>query len=159
MKTAPERISSPFPMRKHLSHDVPAWVQDGATYFITICTMPKKVNQLCFPDVAMPLRESMEFRQAKGEWWVHLLLFMPDHLHALMGFAPLPGMRRSISQWKRYAAREFGIAWQDGFFDHRLRNDDSWQEKAHYIRMNPVRAGLLDQAEQWPYAWPAMPKR
>jgi putative transposase len=144
-------------MRKHLPHDVPAWVQDGATYFVTICTPPKMVNQLCFPNMAMLLRESMNFCQARGEWWLHLLVFMPDHLHALMCFARAPGMRRSISQWKRYVARELHIHWQDGFFDHRLRNDESFQEKAHYIRMNPVRAGLVERPEEWPYTWSNMP--
>jgi hypothetical protein len=32
--------------------------------------------------------------------------------------------------------------WQKGFFDHVLRSGESYTEKWHYIRDNPVRAGL-----------------
>jgi putative transposase len=91
--------ASDFPRRKHLPHEIPAWVEDGTTYFITICITPKSRNQLCIPQVAHRIQESMHFRQERGEWWMPLLLLMPDHLHALMGFARTPGMKRSISLW------------------------------------------------------------
>ena len=42
--------------------------------------------------------------------------------------------------------------WQAGFFDHVLRSDESRSEKWEYIRMNPVRAGLVEEADDWPYA-------
>lgn len=36
--------------------------------------------------------------------------------------------------------------WQRDFFDHRLRSIESAAEKAQYIRMNPVRAGLVNRS-------------
>ena len=48
--------------------------------------------------------------------------------------------------------RSSGRAWQDGFFDHVLRSGESYGEKWGYVRMNPVRAGLVGCAEDWPYA-------
>jgi putative transposase len=39
-----------------------------------------------------------------------------------------------------------GIAaphWQKDFFDHVLRSEEPYQEKWHYVRENPVRAGLV----------------
>jgi len=41
--------------------------------------------------------------------------------------------------------------WQEGFFDHLLRSDESHAEKWEYVRQNPVRAGLCHQPEEWPY--------
>jgi hypothetical protein len=41
--------------------------------------------------------------------------------------------------------------WQEGFFDHVLRSSESYSEKWSYVRMNPVRAGLCAEPEQWPY--------
>jgi REP element-mobilizing transposase RayT len=41
--------------------------------------------------------------------------------------------------------------WQPGFFDHILRTDESYGEKWNYVRENPVRAGLVRTAEEWPY--------
>ena len=41
--------------------------------------------------------------------------------------------------------------WQEGFFDHVLRNSESYSEKWEYVRMNPVRARLCERPEDWPY--------
>ena len=78
---------------------------------------------------------------------------MPDHLHALVACPRDEDLAKMVATWKRFTAHDAGIAWQKGFFDHRLRNDESLQEKAHYIRMNPVRKGLVAQPEDWPYVW------
>jgi hypothetical protein len=39
------------------------------------------------------------------------------------------------------------------FFDHRVRSEESLEEKACYIRLNPVRAGLITCPDDWPYFW------
>ena len=142
-----------LPKRKTLPHGVPSWVEGGAEYFITICTKPRGKNQLCHSDKAEFIQESLQFRQDRGELWVHLLLLMPDHLHAIMSFSPRVGMQKTLSDWKRYTCRKGGIDWQRDFFDHRLRRDESYVEKAYYIRMNPVRAGRIEKPEDWPYVW------
>ena len=77
---------------------------------------------------------------------------MPDHLHALITNAPDKKLGELIGSWKRYVTRKTGIEWQKNFFDHRLRNDESWDEKAAYIRANPVRAGLIKENETWVYS-------
>jgi hypothetical protein len=41
--------------------------------------------------------------------------------------------------------------WQPGFFDHLLRNDESYARKWEYVRENPVRAGLVAERDQWPH--------
>ncbi|MDD2239660.1 MAG: transposase [Kiritimatiellae bacterium] len=46
---------------------------------------------------------------------------------------------------------KYGRAWQEGFFDHALRSSESYSEKWNYVRMNPVRAGLVNNAEDWPF--------
>ncbi len=142
-----------LPERKILPHKIPSWVENSATYFITICAKPKGINQLCFDAKTNLIRESLKFRQDRGELWVHLLLLMPDHLHAIMSFSPQVDMQQSITDWKRYTCIVGGISWQRDFFDHRLRKDESYLEKAQYIRMNPVRAGLTDSPDEWPYVW------
>jgi REP element-mobilizing transposase RayT len=43
-------------------------------------------------------------------------------------------------------------AWQRGFFDHVLRSDESYAQKWNYARENPVRAGLVDNADDWPFS-------
>ncbi|MDZ8117194.1 REP-associated tyrosine transposase [Pontiella agarivorans] len=142
-----------LPERKGLPHGIPYWVDSGSEYFITICAKPRGVNQLCQESRFECLRDSLQFRQDRGDLWVHLCLLMPDHLHAIMSFNRDVGMQKSITDWKRYTCTQSGIQWQRDFFDHRLRADESYIEKAHYIRMNPVRAGLCEQPEDWLYVW------
>jgi hypothetical protein len=36
-------------------------------------------------------------------------------------------------------------------FDHVLRNDESYSQKWEYVRKNPVRAGLVQRTDDWPY--------
>ena len=141
------------PRRKKLYHDIPLWVADGAEYFITICCHKRGENQLCYDERANLLIEAFRFRQQRGDLWLHLLLLMPDHLHAIVSFSPLVGMEKCITDWKRYTARGIGVQWQRDFFDHRLRSDESHVEKAYYIRMNPVRAGYVSDSDKWKYVW------
>ena len=41
--------------------------------------------------------------------------------------------------------------WERGFFDHVIRNEESYARKWEYVRQNPVRAGLVKFTEDWPY--------
>jgi putative transposase len=124
-----------LPTRKQLPHDPPSWAKPGSIFFITICCSPKGQNQLCQAETA------------------HLFLLMPDHLHALLSFPCDRNMKSVISKWKEYTAKHVGIRWQRDFFDDRLRSNESFDEKAHYIRRNPVRENLVSEMTAWPYAW------
>ena len=42
--------------------------------------------------------------------------------------------------------------WQRGFFDHVLRSEESYEQKWNYVRDNPVRAGLVTDADDWLFA-------
>jgi putative transposase len=144
---------SALPVRTKLHHDVPSWAADNATYFVTICTEARRVNHLCFPDVGHHVLESAVYRQTLMQWWLHLCLLMPDHVHMLVRPMERPGLAHAIYEWKKYTARHFRISWQRDFFDHRLRANESLLEKAEYILQNPVRAGLVADAREWPYVW------
>lgn len=147
-----------LPIRKHLPHDIPNWVPDDAIFFITVNCLIRGKHQLNNAPIADLLFESVQHRQQAGIWYVHLMILMPDHIHALMSFPRETSMRSVLFKWKEFAAKKSGIRWQRDFFDHRLRRDESYEEKAHYIRMNPVRKQLVTSPEDWPYVWnPPLP--
>ena len=85
-------------------------------------------------------------------------VIMPDHVHLFVAF-PMAGL--TLSEWigglKTMLGKKLlrlGIQkphWQEGFFDHVLRSAESYAQKWEYVRMNPVRAGLCEKPEQWPY--------
>ena len=139
------------PTRKSLPHLVPNWVPDGSVYFITLNALPRGEDPL-LPH-APALWDSILFNTDRGLWWPHLLVVMPDHLHGLFGFSREAAIQKAVTDWKHFNGHTFGITWQRDFFEHRLRGDESFDEKAFYIRMNPVRRGLCAKPEEWPYTW------
>ncbi len=147
-----------MPRRKKLPHDIPSWVQDGSLYFITVNARPRGTNQLATTTTGPLIWDSVVHNVEHGMWWPRLLVLMPDHLHGLISFPRDPGIKKTISNWKHFTAHTLGIRWQRDFFEHRLRSDESFDEKAHYIRMNPVRQGLCFEPGEWPYVW-SMPDR
>ena len=44
-----------------------------------------------------------------------------------------------------------GDIWQQGFTDHRIRDEEDWVHHLEYIRMNPVRASLADAPASYPF--------
>jgi REP element-mobilizing transposase RayT len=138
--------------RSQLPHDVPHWIDPTQeAFFITINCLPRGSNQLATMAVWQEIMESIVFRETRGEWSWRLILAMPDHLHGIVTFPNHFDLRKSISSWKRWLATKAHVKWQDGYFDHRLRSLESACEKADYIRMNPVRAGLVASPEEWAF--------
>jgi REP element-mobilizing transposase RayT len=142
--------------RKRLPHDVPSWAPDGSIYFITINASPRGSDVLLAQATA--LWDSVQFISKQGRWWPRLFVVMPDHVHGLFCFTREVGIQKVVRDWKHYTAHDLGIPWQRDFFEHRLRRDESLDEKSHYIRMNPVRRGLCAAPEDWPFIWSLHPR-
>ena len=140
-----------LPQRIKLPHEVPAWVDQGARHFFTINCRDRGVDSLVAEGRAARLLESVTHYEKIGRWYVWLFLVMPDHLHGIVSFNLARGIQQAVSSWKGYGAKKYGIHWQSGFFEHRLRSREEYDEKAAYIRMNPVRQGLVKEAGQWPW--------
>ena len=141
------------PVRKHLPHDIPSWVDTAKEiYFLTVNCRHRGVDQLTAAELAPRILDTVRFRQQQSLWFAHLFLLMPDHVHGLVSFPP--GVRRFrsvVSDWKRWTSRQLGVVWQSDFFEHRLRHEESLREKADYILLNPVRAKLVSRPEDWPH--------
>ena len=105
------------------------------------------------PAVFSILATAAEAYQAKGKWWMDILLAMPDHLHAMASFPEVGSMGSVIRDWKRFVAKRAGVVWQAGFFDHRLRSHELASATWRYIVLNPVRKGLIGEPDDWPYVW------
>ena len=140
--------------RNSLPHEVPPTIgpnPEGEMYFITICCVPRGANQLACDDIWHAFVETIVKRESDGDLRCGIALAMPDHFHALLSFSGEQSMRQVVTAMKSWMSKCKGIKWQRDFFDHRLRGWESATEKAHYIRMNPVRAGLCEKPEDWPY--------
>ncbi len=84
---------------------------------------------------------------------------MPDHLHLLV---QSPGEGTTISRFvqglKSMTTRlhwklgGVGKLWQRGFYDHILREGEDLTTVGEYIFNNPLRKGLVESAEKYPYS-------
>jgi putative transposase len=142
-----------FPRRLH--HEVPSWVEDGTLFHIRIALeRGLKQNPLTHPSLGRAILDSAILYQQKERWHVTVFLLMPDHLHALLSFPRNESMSGVISDWKRFHACKYQVAWQEGYFDHRLRDDERGEQlsmKIDYIRQNPIAAGLCADVAVWPW--------
>ena len=149
----PADVIRPYPTRKHLGHGVPGWVKPDSLFFITVCAATRIGQPLLTTDRGQHLLGSVKHLHEAGAWYARLFLIMPDHVHGIVAFPSDTTMANRISSWKGYTAKALGIEWQERFFDHRIRSSESLQEKCSYIRMNPVRAGLVARAEDWGFVF------
>ncbi len=136
-------------------------------YFVTFNTHTR-ASLLAQPEVHGAFIEycgrAADFRVGVGRY-----VIMPDHIHLFVCFGIgctttlggwIKGLKRALdrallsmrSKPLQVAGQKLASFWQPGFNDHLLRSDENYAEKWEYVFQNPVRAGLVAQAESWPYA-------
>jgi putative transposase len=105
------------------------------------------------------LARVVQARREKYHFLLTAWVFLPDHWHAII----LPRYPLTISrvmesikvgstQRLNSSRRESGLLWQPRFFDRAVRTVQEYYEKVECIHLNPVRAGLVERAEDWPWS-------
>jgi REP element-mobilizing transposase RayT len=83
--------------------------------------------------------------------------FMPDHQHLIIsGINSGSNMLNVIKSYKQktgywLSQNQINADWQKGFFDHIIRKDEGLINVARYILNNPVRNGLVENWQDYPY--------
>jgi phosphoglycerate dehydrogenase-like enzyme/REP element-mobilizing transposase RayT len=139
------------PQRAHPAHGVVVLPNDPTIVFVTVCTKDRS-RWLATPEVHSLLRSVWA---AATAWCVGRYVIMPDHVHffAAPGDPELP-LENWVKYWKSQFTKAHRVAahrWQTDHWDTRMRRQDIYEEKWQYVVENPVRHGLVEQAEDWPY--------
>ena len=146
------------PERKHLKR-LGTVYENHPRYFITACVRDRR-KLLTSPGVHDILRNHWLKSLDLHGWAVGSYVIMPDHVHFFCtdaaGTTPLS---RMVGAWKQWSAKEIcpllevePPLWQNEFFDHLIRSGESYSEKWNYVRNNPVRAGLVEDADHWSFS-------
>ena len=83
---------------------------------------------------------------------------MSNHVHILIWpKALLPEITKAIKGFTAHEAnrildRTGKKFWQDESFDHAVRSEDEFYRIMRYIERNPVKAGLVESPEEWPWS-------
>jgi len=148
-----------MPEHKHLRRLDSVWIQ-SPIFFVTSCTWDRRRILANFDTVAI-LRSEMSGAREKHGWNIGRYVIMPDHVHFFCASEQTPGaasLSRFVGAFKEWTAKRMVAAgakppvWQKQFFDHVLRSEESYTNKWVYVRENPVRAGLVTRADDWPHA-------
>ena len=126
-------------------------------FFVTVCTY-RRVPLLA--NVAVNARFVQFVQQAYTKYNIAVgrYVIMPDHIHFFVRGPDDFDLGRWMGVLKQFLAKAIPCnkrpkrLWQRRFFDHVLRSEESYAQKWNYVRDNPVRAGLVAKAEDWPYA-------
>jgi putative transposase len=131
-------------------------------YFITI-NVRERQQLFTNGQLVATCREQIESACKANAFHVIAHCYMPDHLHLLLeGLTGGSDLRKCIKDAKQrssYQAVRFGVGrlWQPGYHDRIVRQDEDIARYADYIVENPVRAGLVARAADYPYASTVLP--
>ena len=145
-------------------------------YFMThtiVAWIPVFTRKAYFEVVLEALKYCRDVKGLRIYAWV----MMDNHLHMIAAGADIV---KTIKEFKSYTAREIlrltqeggkdwlldqfkfyksGYksgskyqVWQDGYHPQEISNDQMLRQKMDYIHHNPVRAGLVEKAEDWLYS-------
>ena len=128
------------------------------TFFITASTWQGRA--LFFSErMAQLFLECLYRYRKQGKYLLHEFVLMPNHFHAIVSPADGITLERAVQFIKGGFSYEVGKQisrsveiWQRGFVDHRIHNVEDYVRHVEYIHQNPVRAGLVLEADGYRYS-------
>lgn len=126
-------------------------------YFVTCCSYRRR-PVLANTVMHAGFSEFAERAYAESGVAVGRYVIMPDHLHLFVCgpddfiLGRWVGALKRVMQKRLAGPRSSDPFWQRGFFDHKLRNGESYSQKWNYVEENPVRAGLTKSLGDWPFS-------
>ncbi len=97
---------------------------------------------------------------AAGKFSVRDFVIMPDHVHLLLSVREDTTIEKAMQLIKgRFSYRlkhecgYLGEVWQVGFSESRADDAASLERYRRYIAQNPVKAGLAERAQEYPYCY------
>jgi REP element-mobilizing transposase RayT len=152
-------------------------IQDSIYYLTTV--VYGRLPIFTTPGFAIPIIDSLNYYRYKQQYKILGYVIMPDHLHLLIWLqgkstiseimrdlkkftavriirqAEVENRRHWLSAFKQAGEatdRSQNKVWQDSYWDKIIFSERLLREKLNYIHRNPVRAGLVESVEAFPYS-------
>jgi putative transposase len=144
--------------RSHLKRLPRAFYEGSASYIHWTMTREKRQTGWLDSLSHARIREFLLHSLIRYELVCPIYILMPDHGHfLLMGYSETSCQKPAIAQfrrqWNQMLKPTFGLQHQahDNVLTEKDRERDAFQSIAYYISQNSTRAGLVSQAEHYPY--------
>ena len=131
----------------------------GSIHFITTVARIRG-PRFVVPVVCRELLGIFEWYRARFEVTCLGYVLMPDHLHALLlQDDDEPIVPRLVRGFKSLSSRRLwhergkpGTLWHYRYDDVPVPGSEAAQTKLQYMHANPVRAGIVERAEEYPWS-------
>ncbi len=130
----------------------------GEIYAVTVVTEGREPvfrNERYASDAIAAIRDCERNRLSASLAWV----VMPEHVH-WMFLLSLGALGACVQRFKSISTRAINAGrsgaesvWQRGYYGHRLRSDEDLFAQVRYLVANPIRRGLAQRIEDYPYWW------
>jgi putative transposase len=137
---------------------MPLAPQEVRTFFVTAVTWQRRPLFRADPMARLFIDTLFRYRNQRS-FLLHEFVLMPDHFHLLLTPAYEVSLGESLQLVKggfsfraKKELRSNLEIWQPGFTEHRVHDCEDFRGHATYIRENPVRAGLAEDAITYPYS-------
>jgi putative transposase len=124
------------------------------TFFITSVTAQRRALFQRAATADLLVDVFLHYRE-QGKYVLHDFVVMPDHFHALVTPADVISLERAVQFIKGgffFRLKSSLPVWQASFTNHRIRDERDFEQNREYIRMNPVRAGMVVRIEDYPHS-------
>jgi putative transposase len=132
---------------------IPSRSDRTGTFFVTSATFQRRRLFQVTAKAELFLETLQQYRR-EGHYKLHAFVVMPDHIHLLLTPQAIT-IERAMGLIKggfsHRLASKFPV-WQRGFTDHRVRDAEEFQIRRDYIHLNPVRAGIVERCDSYPYS-------
>jgi len=108
--------------------------------------------------IALIIFDSFDWLETENrQEWICIMV-MPDHLHTVVKLGEGQTLANVLHSMKLFTARQInshlsriGPLWQKGYTDWGIRNETILNRAIRYCYTNPVRAGLVVSARDYPF--------
>lgn len=143
-----------LPKRKKIRLSGRAYLK-GDAFSITIATSERYPWFQLYPELSdkviqLLIEMGTERKAILNSWCI-----MPDHAHILLQDKDIIDFVRTFKGRLTPIARRLEPGrslWHRSFYDHALRKEESLNVVSRYIWGNPVRAGIVDRASNYPWS-------
>jgi len=144
--------------------------EENYSYFLTVITYKRRPILIKNIDL---LRKSFHLSLNRYKYTIDAIVILPDHFHMIITPKIPNEYPKIISHIKRSFVfglsdefrneckielsnaqfkRQLSGVWQKRFYEHTIRNEKDLYLHLDYILHNPVKHGLVENAEFWEYS-------
>ncbi len=132
--------------------------QETRTYFVTSNTVVRKMIFTSADMAELFIKVCNENREKK-RMEIHEFVLMPDHFHMII----TPAFEVSLEKAVQFIKGGFSFrakkelvylheVWHKSFNEHQITSANEYEQHRKYIYRNPVKRGLVRNAEEYAYS-------